>query len=556
MVTERRFRVEGMTCASCARRVETRLRRLDGVTAVSVDIASERALVHTALDDAVLENTVERAGFRLAPLPDPRTDAPTDRAAQARLMLAVGVSVPLMVIAMVPVLPATVSGWVQAGLAAVVTFVAGAPFFAKSWADLRTLSASMDSLVALGALSAFAYSSAQLLSGHPAHLYFETAGMIVTLILVGRFLEARAKRHAGDAIRALARLRPATARRVDNRGEVTVPAEALKTGDRVRVGAHERIPADGRLVEGTAWVDESMITGESRAVAKPVGAELAGGTLNGAGAFTFEVTRVGEDSTLARIIAMVEAAQASKPPAQQLADRVSAVFVPVVMLIATTTFLVWFFGLGASFEGALLHAVSVLVIACPCALGLATPTAVMVAAGAAAQRGILVRDAGALEALPTVTRFVFDKTGTLTQGAPRVLEIQPRGAFTESAALRLAASAEQDSEHPLGRALLERAERDACALGTVHAFEAQAGVGVRAEVDGHAVEVGRADWLDDDDDVTALRRAGGTVFGLTVDGAPAAVFSVGDPAREGAAAALSSLRRDGVQLRLLTGDHP
>ena len=365
---------------------------MDGVCEVNVNLASERATVRTTggISDETLAEVVHAAGYELSPIPERGAPAaPSGRSpAMIRLIIAAALSIPLMALAMAPIAHGVALGWVEAALAAAVTFGAGFPFFKKSWADLRQRSASMDSLIALGSATAFFYSLYVLVQDRAGHaLYFETAGMIVTLILLGRFLEDRAKRAAGDAIRALAELAPDTARVVRHGEEARVPVEDLRVGDMVRVGAHERVPIDGEIVEGEAWVDESMITGESRPVHRETGQAVTGGTVNGKSAFALRVSRVGADTALARIVELVEEAQGSKAPAQRLADQVSAVFVPVVMLIALGTFLAWRFALGASFEPALLTAVSVLVIACPCALGLATPTAIMVGTGLAATRG-------------------------------------------------------------------------------------------------------------------------------------------------------------------------
>ncbi|HJL20131.1 MAG TPA: heavy metal translocating P-type ATPase [Sandaracinaceae bacterium LLY-WYZ-13_1] len=557
---ERRFAVEGMTCASCARRVERKLAKLEGVEDVNVNLASEKALLHVRpeVSDERLFEVVDKAGYRLAPIPEKGRvgeDGRGPSAASVRLLLAVALAAPLMGIAMTPVLPGVVGGWVQAGLAAVVTFGAGWPFFRKSLADLRALSASMDSLIALGSGTAFAYSLYGLLAGETHHLYFETAGMIVALILFGRWLEDRAKRSAGDAIRALAQLAPDTARVLRHGAEAEIPVEELRVGDRVRVAAHERVPIDGRIERGDAWIDESMITGESDPVARGEGDEVVGGTLNGRTAFEMEVTRVGEDTALSRIVRLVEQAQGSKAPAQRLADRVSAVFVPTVIVVALATFGVWHLALGAPLEQALLTAVSVLVIACPCALGLATPTAIMVGTGLAARRGVLVRDAAALELAHDVDTLVVDKTGTLTEGRPRVAETVALDDTDVTEALRLAASAERDSEHPLAEALLAEAERRGLEPSPPEGFEALVGRGVEATVDGRDVEVGRSDWLEAHEAVRGLRARGLTAVGVTIDGAPAAVLGIGDPVRAEAADAVARLSALGVEVRMLTGDH-
>ncbi len=553
---EHRFGVEGMTCASCARRVERTLSKLDGVCEVSVNLASEKATVHArrGLEPSALQRAVAESGYALVPLPERRAPAAPRRSGAAiRLALAVTLSVPLMILAMTPLGASAAGAWAQAALAAVVTFGCGYPFFLKALADLRQRSASMDSLVALGAGASFGYSLYAIggSSGHGAHVYFETAAMIVTLILLGRWLEERAKRAASDAIRALAELAPDTARVVRHGEEAVVDVGELRVGDLVRVGANERVPIDGEIEEGEAWIDESMLTGESQPVHRAPGESVAGGTLNGRTAFALRVSRVGEDTALARILRVVEDAQASKAPAQRLADRVSAIFVPAVMAIATATFLIWHLALGAALEPSLLTAVSVLVIACPCALGLATPTAMMVGTGLAAQRGILVRDAAALERAHAIDTLVVDKTGTVTEGHPRALEIVAlEGAPDE--ALRLAAALEQESEHPLGAALVAEARRRKLALPRPERFEALAGRGVRGRVEGRDLEV-RAAGIER---ARALRERGLTAVAIVEDGRELAIVGIGDPLRPGAAAAVARLRGMGIDVWMMTGDHP
>lgn len=552
---EHRFGVEGMTCASCARRVERTLSKLDGVCDVSVNLASEKATIRAQPGVApdALQQAVAQSGYALVPLPERRAPArPRRSGAAIRLAVAATLSIPLMILAMTPLGASTVGAWSQAALAAVVTFGCGYPFFLKALADLRQRAASMDSLVALGAGAAFGYSLYAIAgsSGHGAHVYFETAAMIVTLILLGRWLEERAKRSAGDAIRALAELAPLTARVVRHGEEAVVDVDELRVGDLVRVGANDRVPIDGVIEEGEAWVDESMLTGESQPVHRAPGEGVAGGTLNGRTAFAMRVSRVGEDTALARILRVVEDAQASKAPAQRLADRVSAVFVPAVMAVAAATFLVWHFALGASFEPALLTAVSVLVIACPCALGLATPTAMMVGTGLAAQRGILVRDAAALERVHAIDTLVVDKTGTVTEGRPRVLEVVAIEGDAEEA-LRLAAALEQESEHPLGVALVAEARRRELALPRPERFEALAGRGVRGRVEGRELEVRAAD----DARARELRERGLTAVAIVERGRELAVVGVGDPLRPEAAPAVARLRAMGLDVWMMTGDH-
>ncbi len=562
---DRRFQVEGMTCAACVGRVERALRRVPGVTDVAVNLATEQARVslEPTVADAELVAAVERAGYALREVVADAEKRPAPAGEVVRLALAAALSIPLMLISMVPPLGFAGSGWVQMALAAAVTFGAGSLFFRGASKAARHGSANMDTLIAVGSSAAFFYSLYQLLrpAHHgEAHLYFETAGMIVTLILVGKWLEARAKRQAGDAIRKLMQLRPDQARVVRDGREIVVPVDSLRVGDRVRVRANERIPTDGVVVEGESAVDESMLTGESMPVHKAPGAEVTGATLNGRGVLLFETTRIGADTTLARIVRLVDEAQASKAPAQRLADRISAVFVPAVMLASAATFAVWTLVLDAPLEPALLTAVSVLVIACPCALGLATPTAIMVGTGVAARRGVLVKDAEALERAHGLTALVVDKTGTITRGEPVLTDVIPLGDADPDQALALAAAVEQESEHPLAAAVVAGARARGIALRRPEQFESMTSEGVRGRVDGREVRVGSEALTGAGDVAEAkavlerLRDAGRSAFAVSVGGQPAAVLGVMDPPREDAAEAVRRLRALGIELYVLTGD--
>jgi Cu+-exporting ATPase len=463
-----------------------------------------------------------------------------------------------MVLAMTPAGSGLGGAIAQAVLSAAITFGAGAPFFRKSLGDLARLEASMDSLIALGSTTAYGYSLYALASsgGHAAHghgLYFETAGMIVTLILLGRWLEDRAKRAAGDAIRALAELVPDTARVVRHGAEAVVAVDELRLGDVVRIGAHERVPIDGELIEGEAWLDESMLTGESSPQRRGVGGTATGGTLNGGSAFALRVTAVGADTALARIVNLVEHAQGSKAAVQRLADRVSAVFVPVVIVLSIATFALWRVVLDVGLEPSILTAVSVLVIACPCALGLATPTAVMVGTGLAARRGVLVRDAAALEAAHRIDTLFVDKTGTLTEGRARLVEVRGlEGSESEARALAAAASLEQESEHPIATAIVTAARERGLAPARPVGFRAAPGVGVFGEIDGQAVEVVAAG---EDEHARAMRARALSAVEVRIEGRALAVLGVGDPVRASSAPAIRALEAQGVEVRMLTGDH-
>ena len=472
--------------------------------------------------------------------------------------------------------------WMLFLLATPVQLYVGHDFYVGAWKALRNGSANMDVLVALGSSAAYFYSVPVLLAltvGSSAlgeHVYFETAAVILTLIKLGKLLEARAKGETGEAIRRLMDLRPRTARVLKAGEETEVPADAVEVDDVVLVRPGEAVPVDGVVVGGRSAVDESMLTGESLPVDKEPGDTVVGATVNREGLLRVQATRVGADTTLARIIRMVRDAQGSKAPIQRLADRVAAVFVPVVLVIATGTLLTWSLVDGGGFTSALVRTVAVLVIACPCALGLATPTAIMVGTGKGAQEGILFRSSEALERAHALDVVVFDKTGTLTRGEPVVHEVVARapagvpqsgadevGGSTEAWLLRLAASAEQGSEHPLGRAVVEFARRQGVALREPERFEAVPGAGVLALVDGHEVRVGTERFLVGGgvstdllgEDAARIEAAARTALWVAVDGEAVGVVAVADAVREGSRDAVQSLRRLGLRVVMLTGDN-
>jgi Cu+-exporting ATPase len=557
--------VAGMTCASCALSVEKALAALPGVARAAVNLASEVATVVPregfALPAALA--AVERAGYHATARADPgASPAPRPRSRElAVTVAAIALSLPLFVLAMggfdVPG-----GAWIEGVLATAVVFGCGAQFFAVAARKLRHGGANMDTLVAVGSGAAWGYSAYLVAAagGHPHHLYFETAALIVTLILVGRLLEARAKRRAGSAIRALADLRPKRALVLRGTDAVEVDAHAVQVGERVLTRPGERVAVDGVVREGESSVDESLLTGESLPVAKRPGDPVTGGTINGRGALTVEATRVGAATRLAQIIRMVEQAQGSKPPIQRLADRVAGIFVPVVIAIAALTFAAWWL-LGGSASAALLPAVAVLVIACPCSLGLATPTAVMVGTGRAAELGLLVRDAASLERAQDVNVMVVDKTGTLTEGRAAVVAVEPLGSLAADEALALAAAVERRSEHPLAAAIVAEAARRGLSLPAIDGFASQPGRGVTAQAGGRAIAVGSAALCASEGERAAADAAaakiaerGASAVLVAVDGRLAAAIGVADPVRPGARAAVAALRALGVRVVMLTGD--
>lgn len=472
--------------------------------------------------------------------------------------------------------PMHVSTWIQMLLATPVVLWAGRPFLQRGWASLRTGNLNMFTLISMGMVLAWGYSMTAVFAPGmfpPAFrqedgsvaVYFEAAAVITVLVLLGQVLELRARDRTSGAIRALLNLAPKTARRIRPSGvEEEVPVDAVAVGDRLRVRPGETIPVDGVVEEGRSAVEESMVTGESMPVTRGPGDALIGGTLNRNGALVMVAQKVGRDTMLARIVQMVAQAQRSRAPIQRLADRVSGWFVPVVIGVAALAFAGWsFFGPEPRLAYALVTAVSVLIIACPCALGLATPMSIMVGIGRGARMGILIRDAEALERMEKVDTLILDKTGTLTEGRPAVIQLRTVGGMDEATVLRLAASVEQASEHPLARAIVDAAAARELTLSPASAFEARTGHGVAAHVDGHAVLLGNKAMLEADAistasmdaEADALRHGGATALFMAVDGRLAAVIAIADPVKPDAAETLATLRREGLRIVMLTGDN-
>jgi len=580
------IQVGGMTCASCVGRVERAIRKLPGVLEVSVNLATEKASITylpATLSPARIRQAIREAGYEPAEADEEDTaTGPTEQDTLAgEVRFALWFTLPLVLISMGPLfipgmkelmsslLPHGGWGGMELLLATPVQFWAGRRFYRQGWGELRHLSPGMNSLVMIGSSAAFGYSvialfSPELFPEGTANLYFEASAVIVTLILLGKYLEARAKGRTSQAIRRLLDLQAKTARVIRADEEVEIPVEAVVPGDLIAVRPGERIPVDGKVVSGETWVDESMISGEPLPVGKGAGAEVVGGTVNQTGAFRFKATRVGADTVLAQIIQMVEQAQAAKPPIQYLADRIAAVFVPVVMGLALATFAGWYaFGPEPALNYAFVAAVSVLLIACPCAMGLATPTAVMVATGKAAELGTLFRQGTALETLAKVDTVVLDKTGTLTEGRPSLTGIEVMDGDPDEA-LRLAAAVEAESEHPIARAVVGAARAENIRIPTAEDVQVQPGYGVTATVEGKTVAVGAERYMErlgiDTSQAAQVARdfaeqAQTTVY-LAVDGRLVAVLAVSDPLKEGSAEAVSSLHALGLEVAMLTGDNP
>ncbi len=563
-----RLIIEGMTCATCVGRVEKALLSVPGITKAEVNLATETADVEGVGVRAVdLIGAVKNAGYGARLLTDDAgrnaqaeaRDAARRRAEGWRVVAAIALAAPLML----PMFGIPLPGWVQLLLATPVQFVLGGRFYVAAWKAVRAGSGNMDLLVALGTSAAYFFSLWLLTQPHAHHLYFEAAAVVIALVLLGKWLETRAKRSTTLAIRSLMALRPENARIERNGTEIEVPVSAVSVGDVVVMRPGERAPVDGRIIEGQSALDESLITGESLPVEKHAGDKVIGGSINGSGLLGVETIAVGAQSALARIIALVESAQAKKVPVQKLVDRVSAVFVPVVLVVAAITLAGW--SLAGDFAGGLIAAVSVMVIACPCALGLATPTAFMVGTGAAARAGILIRDPQALEHGRNVDTVILDKTGTLTEGKPAVTDIIALAPTSEGDLLRLAAAAQQGSEHPLAHAILTHYQ-ETTPLPRVEQFQSQTGRGLTANVDGRALAIGNRRLMGEYNiDASALEaRAaeletqGRTVMWIGERTNPArllGVIGVADPIKPHAAQAVQRLIAAGVTPYLITGDN-
>ena len=601
--------IGGMTCASCVARNEKALRRVPGVVRADVNLATEKATVEyipgvASRDD--LAAAVRRAGYEVAE-PARRTaggatdadaasegvpgelddaDALARRAAYLRLRRKVAVGAVLsalvfagsMGFAFVPSF--LTNGWVLWALATPVQFWVGRQFYRAALAAARHGSTTMDTLVALGSSAAYFYSAAGVVfpgffdhHGLGAPMYFDSAALIITLILLGRLFEARAKGQTGEAIRTLIGLQPRTARVVRDGVESDVPIADVRHGDIVRVRPGEKVPVDGVVVEGSSGIDEALLTGEALPVVKGPGDEVIGATLNTNGTFTMRATRVGAETALAQIVRLVEQAQGARPPIARLADLIASWFVPAVMAIAGLTFVVWLLaGPQPALNYALINAIAVLVIACPCALGLATPTAVMVGTGKGAQNGVLIRDGASLETAHKLQTIVLDKTGTITAGRPTVTDVvlasddgERAAAISPDELLRLAAAAERGSEHPLAAAVVRAAGERGLELPDAGEFRATAGHGVRAVVEDHEVLVGNerlmtlsgmtgAAWQSDGDAAGALAAAGRTPVFVAVDGRLAGLIAVADPVKPGAATAIARLHGLGLRVVMVTGD--
>ncbi|GGO38784.1 heavy metal translocating P-type ATPase [Deinococcus humi] len=587
--------VQGMTCASCVGRVERGLQKVDGVLNATVNLATERASIEylpSSVSPGQLKAVIREIGYDVLEEQAGMGREDQEREARERevnhlrsqVLFSTVFAVPLLLLAMVPmVVPGAedwlmnVGGdgvmaalnWVMLALALPIQFGPGRRFYRLGWTSLKHRSPDMNALVMIGTSAAFVYSviatvAPGIFPEGTAHVYYEASGVVITLILLGKFFEAVAKGRSSEAMKKLLSLQAKTARVVRGGQELELSTDEVLVGDLISVRPGEKIPVDGQVVSGASFIDESMITGEPIPVSKQPGADVVGGTINQNGALTFRATRIGADTALAQIIKLVETAQGSKPPIQGLADRVVAVFVPVVLGIAALTFLLWLiFGGQAALSFALITTVAVLIIACPCAMGLATPTSIMVGTGKAAELGVLFKGGGALESLQAVQVVALDKTGTLTKGKPELTDLVTAHGFNRADVLSLVAAAEEQSEHPIARAIVDAAKNENINIAKPEAFEAVPGYGLEARVNGHVVQVGADRFMTRlglDVSIFAaqaerLGDEGKSPLYAAVDGQLAAVIAVADPIKEGSGAAVSALHRMGLKVAMITGDN-
>jgi len=581
--TKQTFPIKGMHCASCVRVTERALKKVPGVKEAVVNLATEKATVTYDKDTCTtqqLADSIAKTGYTLELEEKSEEIANVERKKELQVLrnkvvtsLALG---GLILWGSFPGLMTTAPAvlqnfWVQMLLATPVQFWAGLEFYRTAIAALKNRTSNMDTLVALGMTVAYLYSAVVTIFpnvfmglGVEIMPYFDVATIVIGLILLGRYFEAKAKAGTSSAIKKLVELQAKTARVIRDGKEIDIPIEQVQVGDVIRVRPGEKIPVDGEIIEGESSIDESMISGESIPVDKAKGDMVIGSTMNKSGTFTYKAMKVGSDTMIAQIIKLVQDAQGSKAPIQRLADTVSSYFVPVVIMLAFATFGLWYiFGPTPVFLYAMLNTVAVLIIACPCAMGLATPTAIMVATGIGAQRGILIKDAASLELANKVNTVVFDKTGTLTNGKPKVTDIIPFNSFKEDDVLKLSASIEKGSEHSLAEAIVNKAEEQNLKIGSVTKFQAIAGHGVEGVIDSKKVLLGNRKLMDTEkveyqeitEQMSKLENDGKTVMLLAVNGKLAGLIAVADTIKDSAKEGLMALQNKGIEVIMITGDN-
>lgn len=572
------LKLKGMSCAACASRVEKKINSLEGVSSGTVNLASEKALIEydrSKIQVLQMINAIEAIGYKAEQ--EEKTIAKEEKHEEIKLLrseviLAAVLGSPLimaMLLTMVGInIPFLHNEYFQLIIATPVQFIIGLRFYKNAYKALKSGSTNMDVLIALGTTTAYFFSVYNVFfvpvktGAVMKDLYFEASAIVITLVLLGKYLEAIAKGKTSEALKKLAGLQAKTARVIRNGSEVDIPVEEVSVGDLIVVRPGEKIPVDGKIIDGNPTVDESMLTGESMPVEKKVGDTVIGATINGLGAFKFEAAKVGRDTMLSQIIKMVEDAQGSKAPIQKIADRVSGIFVPTIMGIAVLTFLVWFFVLNNLTMG-IISAVSVLVIACPCALGLATPTAIMVGTGKGAENGILIKSGEYLERAYKLGIIVLDKTGTITKGQPEVTDIVTVENLKEEAILKLAAAAEKNSEHPLGMAIYNKGKSEIYTIPDSEKFEAIPGSGIDAVIDGKRVAIGTRRLMQErnisikelENVIVEFENQGKTAMLMAVDEKLHAVIAVADTIKENSKQAIKELQQMGIEIYMLTGDN-
>jgi Cu+-exporting ATPase len=540
--SKKSFPIVGMTCASCAKLLERKLGKVPGVVSASVNFGNEEAYVEIENDkvtDKILSDAVSGEGYKAILVQNSKAknqksadelkkEAKKKEIRDLKIKVVVSATVSVIIMGSLFIVPTSLIRILV--LASITQFLIGYEFYKSLWSDIRNMSFGMDSLIAIGTSAAYFYSIYAIFTNGPT--YFDTSAVIITLILLGRLLETTAKEHTGDAIKKLLGLAPKTARVIHEDGmEMDMPIATVTPGTLIRVRPGEKIPVDGIIVEGGSYVDESMITGEAMPVDKKVGMNVIGATINKEGSFVMKTTKVGKDTMLSQIVASVSAAQGSKAEIQRLADKISLYFVPIILVISLLTFIIWLFIGG--FDHALINAVAVLIIACPCAMGLATPTAIMVGVGKGAQKGILVKDAGSLEVIDKVKTIIFDKTGTLTKGKMTVTN------FSSKETLMLAASLEVGSEHPIAEAIIEEGKRQGVKIKSVKNFKSISGIGIEGVIDGKKYKFGKSD----------------TGLELTLNGNKIGEITVADEIKDGAIDLVKELERRKIAVWMVTGDH-
>lgn len=564
--------IEGMTCAACSTRVDKALNKLDGVVNANVNLSTNKAMVEFpsgAIEEETLVETVEKAGYKAEI--ELERDLDHEKKLREKEIKSLKTSFIVSAILSAPLLAAMffhmanvdtilMNGWVQFALATPVQFIIGWRFYKGAYNALRGGGANMDVLVAMGTSAAYFYSVYNVIVGVHEY-YFEASAIIITLILLGKTFEAVAKGKTSEAIKKLMGLQPKTAIVIRDGEELDLPIEKVEIGDVIVVRPGEKVPVDGKIVEGHSAIDESMITGESIPVDKSIDDEVIGATINKLGSFKFKATKIGKDTVLSQIVKLVEDAQGSKAPVQRLADKISGIFVPVVVGIAALTFIIAYFVTG-EFDTGLINAVAVLVIACPCALGLATPTAIMVGTGKGAENGILIKSGEHLERAHEMNAIVFDKTGTITKGEPEVTDIVTFGSDRDEV-LRIAASIERTSEHPLGEAIVKKGQEDLLVLTEPEKFMAVPGKGLKATFEGRETFIGNRKLMNDNDisienveeDLSRLEEEGKTAMILAVEGKVSGIIAVADQIKETSKRAISDLKEMGLDIYMMTGDN-